>query len=122
MPSSGVPKKVTQEHLVTLGFKSNNHRPIRPILRFIGFLDNDGAPLERYRQFRDTRKSGAVMAQALRDAYSEPLDLYPDAYRKDDEALLNFFRGKTDLGDRALSAAVATFKVLAERPTSALIL
>jgi len=115
IPTRGVPEKLTRAYLRTVGFKSTNHRNIIPVLKFLGFIDAATKPTDLYKHLRDRQKSRQVIAQALREAYAELYATYADAHRKDDEALRNFFRGKTTLGDRAISALVGTFKVLAAR-------
>jgi hypothetical protein len=71
IPKMGVPPKINSNTLSTLGFKSTNDRPIVPILRFVDFIDSNGTPNQNYRDFRDSKKAGAIMASALRKAYSE---------------------------------------------------
>lgn len=41
-------------------------------------------------------------------------ETYPDAYRKDDEALRNFFTSRTSVGEATVALIVRTFKVLCE--------
>ncbi len=115
IPTRGVPRKLTTAYLPTVGFKSTNHRQILAVLRFIGFIDATGVPTDPYRRFRNKAQSGAVMAHALREAYGDLYKTYPDAHQKDDEALRNFFAAETGLGERAVSAVVATFKALAAK-------
>jgi hypothetical protein len=112
IPKIGIPQKVNTTTLPTLGFKSNNDRPIAGIFRFIDFIDGNGAPTQRYRDFRITTKSKIVMADALKKAYSELFDLYPDAWEKDDLTLRNFFAPTTNAGEQVLNQIVATFKSL----------
>lgn len=112
IPTRGLPDKLTCAHLSTVGFKSKNHRKIVRVFEFLGFIDASGTPTDSYKQLRDRHKSRQVLAQAVHQAYAELYKTYPDAHRKDDEALRDFFRGKTPLGDRAISALVGTFKVL----------
>jgi hypothetical protein len=52
------------------------------------------------------------MAQALREAYPTLFQTFPDAFRKDDEALRNYFSTHTDVGAKAVSYMVRTFKSL----------
>ncbi len=47
----------------------------------------------------------------MRKAYADLFSLYPDAHKKDDEALRNFFRSKTTAGARMQQQMVKTFKV-----------
>ena len=64
--TAGVPERVTFEFLKTLGFKSSNDRPIIGVLKGIGFLDQNGAPTDSYRAFRDPHQGPKVLARAVR--------------------------------------------------------
>jgi len=91
IPKIGVPDKINTETLPRLGYKSSNDRPIIKILRFIDFIDTNGVPNQNYLNFRNASKHKIVMANAIRKAYSDLFKMYPDAYKKDDETLKNFF-------------------------------
>jgi len=112
--SAGVPQKITTKYLPSVGFGSNNDRRIIPVLKFINFLDGSGIPTDEYRQFRNKEKAGGVMAKSLKAAYKNLFDTFPDAYRKDTEALRNYFSTHTDAGKQVVDKTVATFKVLCE--------
>lgn len=83
----GVPEKVTIAYLASLGFKSANDRPIIAALKLLGFADGSGVPTETWQRYRPRETAGAVLAQAIRTTYSELFSIYPDAERKDNEAL-----------------------------------
>jgi hypothetical protein len=51
------PDKFTTEHLKSIGFGSSNDRGIIPVLKDLGFLAGDGAPLPRYHAYRDRSRS-----------------------------------------------------------------
>ncbi|MCH8813533.1 MAG: DUF5343 domain-containing protein [Chloroflexi bacterium] len=110
--SGGVPDKLTRKYLESVGFKSKNDRKIIPILRFIGFLDPSGVPTEPWKAYRDKTQARMVLAQAIRGAYSGLFGTYPDADRKDTEALRNYFSGQTSLAAGAVTQVVGTFKTL----------
>ncbi len=110
----GIPDKLTRTKLEALGYKSKNDRPIIAILKALDFLGSDGVPTDIWRQYRDKSKSKTIMAQAVRKYYADLFKLYPNAYQKDTEALTNFFRSHTSVGDQALSQMVKTFQALAE--------
>lgn len=112
IPKIGLPNKLTQEHLVKLGYKSSNDRSIITILKFVGFLQSDGSPTEQYKQFRNTEMSGVVMARCLRSSYNDLFSTFPNANEKDDEALINFMRSTSKAKQDTLAYAVRTFKVL----------
>lgn len=98
----GVPEKITTGSLPQLGFKSSNHKPLVPILMFLGFLDSSNKPTIRYEDFRIEEKSKSVMAEALREAYSELFILYPDAYNRSEQTLRDFFASKTKAGEQVI--------------------
>lgn len=112
IPKMGVPDTINTNTLPKLGYKSTNDRPIVKILRFIEFIDTNGVPTQNYKNFRDTSKARIVMANALRKAYSELFKLYPNAHKKDDESLKNFFRPTTKAGEQVVERMVDTFKTL----------
>jgi hypothetical protein len=110
----GVPEKVTIAYLASLGFKSTNDRPIIPALKLLGFVDGSGVPTETWQRYRPKETAGAVLAEAIRSAYSELFGIYPDAERKDNEALRNYFSTQTKVGESTLNLIVRTFKTLCE--------
>ena len=114
IPTTGVPDKVTTIHLEKIGFKSKNDRRMVSILKDLGFISEGGAPTDTWKAYRNRGNSRAIMAQAMRTAYADLYKTYPDAQRKDNEALRNFFGSHSDGGERILQAIVQTFKALAE--------
>jgi len=112
IPKIGIPAKINTSTLPTLGFKSTNDRPIASILQFIDFIDSNGVPNQNYKDFRDSSKARTVMASAIRKAYSELFDLYPDAYEKDNQSLKDFFAPTTEAGEQVIQRTVDTFKTL----------
>jgi len=65
------PDRFSIKFLEGLGFASSNDRLLIGILKDIGFLNADGAPQERYFQFLDKSISSKVLAEGIRDAYSD---------------------------------------------------
>ena len=65
------PDKFTQQHLKDIGFASSTFRAIIPLLKTIGFLSDEGVPTNRYHAFRNRAEAPIVMAEALREAYSD---------------------------------------------------
>ena len=114
IPSAGVPDKVTARHLESVGFKSTNDRAIIGILKFIGFLSSSGNPTELWRAYRNKSQSQKVLAAALRKAYSTLFTTYPDANRKDNEALRNFFSSHTSVSESTMNLMVRTFKTMSD--------
>lgn len=110
----GVPEKVTIAYLASLGFKSTNDRPILSTMKFLDFVDGSGGPTETWQRYRPKETAGAVLAEAIRTAYSELFSMYPDAERKDNEALRNYFSTHTKVGEATLNLILRTFKALCD--------
>jgi hypothetical protein len=56
----------------TLGLKSVGDRPLIPLLKSLGFLDQSGKPTAQYHLLKNKSTSGRAIAEAVRSAY-EPL-------------------------------------------------
>lgn len=109
---AGVPAKVDTGYLKSVGFKSGNDSYLVPILKSIGFLSSGGVPENRWRSYKDRKRAPAVLAEGVKQCYSNLFAVYPDAYRKDDEAIRNWVRSQTDFDEVKVGYAVATFKTL----------
>jgi hypothetical protein len=109
---TSVPGKITLKWLEALGYTSKGDRRFVGMLKQLGFLDSNGAPTETYRAYRDTGKSGAVMASALKSSYPDLFKVYHNAHQQDAEALGNFFRTNSGSGGSTVRAMVDTFKAL----------
>jgi hypothetical protein len=112
--SAGVPAKYTHEFIKQLGFTSSNDRSIIPVLKGLRFLDDNSTPTDRYRRFRDPTLSGAVMAEALRDAYSDLFTVHEQAQDQSSAALTGAFKRITGKGDSVAKKMASTFKALSE--------
>jgi hypothetical protein len=108
----GKPTKVDLAHLQTLGLTSSNDRPLVPLAKALGFVNPDGSPSDRWSEYRDKERAKAVLAKGIKEAYPEFFATYPDAHRKDNEAIRNIVKAKTDLGQSAADLVVRTFKTL----------
>lgn len=112
---TGVPTKLTTRHLESVGFRSKNDRRLPAVMKAINFLDTGSVPTENWREYKDGSKSGRILAGELKSTYSDLFSIYPDAYRKDDEALYNYFASKTGLAKNTVEKIVKTFKVLCDK-------
>jgi len=110
--SASIPSKVSQNYLLSAGYKSKNDWPLINIMKFIGFLDSSGAPTSVWQDYRAKARATAVLAKAIQTSYVDLFAMYPDAFRKDDEALRNYFTSKTNVGKSTVNYIVLTFKNL----------
>lgn len=65
------PERFSLKFLENLGFTSTNDRLFIGILKELGFLNADGVPQQRYFDFMDRSQSRHVVADGIRDAYSD---------------------------------------------------
>jgi hypothetical protein len=65
------PTRFTLKFLEQLEFKSTNDRLYIGILKALKFLDEASVPQERYFRFIDQTQSKLVLAEAIKDAYSD---------------------------------------------------
>ena len=110
--SLGVPTMVNENWLKTIGYKSSNDRSMPKTLEFIGFVDSSKKPTDKWMQFRDRSKSGAVLAGSIRASYSELFQVYPDAHQRSDDELKDFFSPRSSGGEQVVTRTANTFKVL----------
>lgn len=110
----GVPPKVNNAYLPTIGFKSSNDRYLVGVCKSLGFIDTAGKPTDRWKDFKDEAKAPIVMADAVKTAYADLFGTYPDAQNTDDEKLQNYFASKSGVATSVAKYMVQTFKNLCE--------
>jgi len=101
--------KINAEWLGILGFKGGNDWYITKVLKYIGFIDSSGMATNLWREYKDPTRSRAALAQGIRQGYKNLFATYPDAHRKDKEALYAFFSSKTGLAKKTVDLMVTTF-------------
>lgn len=112
--NAGVPERFTHEFLKQLGFASSNDRSVIPVMKSLRFLDENGAPTSRYRDFRDPSMAGGVMAEALRDAYGDLFKIHENANALPGPQLKGAFLRLSEKGDSVAEKLTATFRALAK--------
>ncbi|MGZ2259096.1 DUF5343 domain-containing protein [Roseobacter sp. A03A-229] len=112
--SGQAPEKFTQRFLETLGFKSAADRLIIGVLKQLDFLDSEGKPKDRYFRFLDQSQSEIVLAEAIRDAYSDLFTIRRDAQSFSNTEVIN--KAKTlsqgQMSDSVLKKFALTFSAL----------
>jgi len=69
--SAQAPQKFTTKFLEQLEFKSTNDRLFIGILKALKFIDQASIPQERYFKFLDQTQSKQVLAEAIKESYSD---------------------------------------------------
>ncbi len=110
------PPKFTQTFLEGLGFKSKSDRLIINVLKALGLLTPSGEPTQRYYDYLDPAQSGRVLADAMRDAYSDVFQLKRDAQTMSRTELKGKLKTLTQgqYSDAVLSKMALTFDALAK--------
>ena len=65
------PEKFTRQFLRDLDFKSSNWHAVIALLKGLGFLSSDGVPTQQYMDLLDKTRWKKVLAEAVKDAYSD---------------------------------------------------
>jgi hypothetical protein len=110
------PKQFTTRFLEGLGFKSSSDRLFIGVLKALGFLDDGGAPRQRYFEYLDQGQSQRVLAEAMRDAYADLYQLNNKAHdltRADVKGKLKTLT-QGQYTDAVLDKMVSTFFALAK--------
>src|ERR1035438_4276344 len=69
--SAKAPERFNNTFLSELGFSSSNDRLFIGLVKSLGFVDDAGAPQQRYYDFLDQSQSKQVLAQAVTEAYED---------------------------------------------------
>lgn len=108
------PETFSTRFLEQLGFKSKGDRLIIGVLKDLGFLDEKGVPRDRYYKFLDQNHSGAVLAEGIKEAWSDLFAININAH----QLSKNDFAGKLrtlsqgQLSDRVIDCHYMTFSAL----------
>jgi len=108
------PTSFTLDFLKDLGFASTNDRAFIKMLKFIGFLDQNGKPLDPYRKYLDHKQAKHVLAEQLRIAYDDLFIANKNAQSMQQSDLKGWFRSKTGTGDAVAEKIASTFRTFAD--------
>ncbi|MBV8828004.1 MAG: DUF5343 domain-containing protein [Acidobacteriaceae bacterium] len=103
------PERFSNQLLKDWGFTSTNDRAFIPLLKALGFLSADGKPTQRYNDYRDHSRSRHIMAQALRDAYSDIFLIKENPTNGDRDAIEGKFKSFHNASDNVASLMARRF-------------
>ncbi|HWQ59518.1 MAG TPA: DUF5343 domain-containing protein, partial [Candidatus Fimivivens sp.] len=109
---AGVPDKFTYAFLNSIGFKSTNDRSIVAVLKALGFLDDNGAPTQFYRDYKNPVQARIVLGRQLRAAYSDIFLSNEKADTLGVEKLKGVFASVSGKSDSVAQKMAGTFKAL----------
>ena len=115
--SAKAPERFTYQFLSYLGFKSSNDRLFSSVLKGLGFLDENGVPLQRYFDFLDQTVSGRILAEAVEEAYEDLFQLRIDAYNLSTDEVKGKLKSLTQgqKSDSVINNMATTFSALCEQ-------
>lgn len=108
------PEKFTVQYLKDLGFTSSNYRAIIPLLKALGFLTPEGAPTNRYLEYRNTARSRRVMGEAVREAYGDLFTIKANPTEDDFDLIEGKFRSAHNATANTAKLMASTFYSLLE--------
>ncbi len=79
--SAAKTQKLSYDFLKKLGFTSTNDRAIIPLLKRLGFINDEGAPTEYYDRLKDKTTHPFVLGERIRDFYSDLFSINTDIHK-----------------------------------------
>lgn len=108
------PQKFTVKFLQSIGFSSTNDRGIIPLLKKLGFINEDGTTTEKYKDLRDTTRYRFVLGQQIRELYSNLYIINTDIHNSSEEEIKGAMSRVTGKDETAVNRYYATFKTLTD--------
>lgn len=112
------PARFTLKFLEGLGYSSSSSdRLIINVLKALGFLSDTGEPLQRYHEFLDKSQGKHVIAEGIRQAYSDLFQVNSNAQTMSRADIKNKMKtlSQGQHGDSVLDKMAMKFKALADR-------
>ncbi|SEQ39814.1 hypothetical protein SAMN05428969_2917 [Devosia sp. YR412] len=108
------PDKFTIKFLESLDFKSTTDRLIIGVLKSIGFLGPEGQPTDRYFRFLDQTQSAAVLAEGIREGYSDLFQVNKNAQNLTQAEVVNKLKtlGQGQFSESVLEKMALTYSSL----------
>lgn len=111
--SAKIPDKFTHEFLQqTIGLKGTNDRPLIPLLRALGYLDQSGTPTTKYGELKNATTAKASLASAIRRAYAPLFDADESAHKLPADRLKGLVAQVAGTDETMTARIVATFNAL----------
>ena len=113
------PDKFTVKFLEQLGFKSTNDRSIIGVLKGLNFIDEAGAPKQRYYEYLDETQYKVILGQAIQDAYADLFKVNSKANELAQTEVKNKLKTLTQgsKGEAVLAKMAMTFTTLCKHAT-----
>lgn len=111
--SAAKPERFTRETLQMWGFAASNDRAMVGILKELGFLNESNVPTQHYDRLRDPNDAPYVLAERMRDAYSEIFAIDDNIANAPESEIKGAMSRVTGKEDETIKRYYSTFKTLA---------
>ena len=113
--SAKIPEKFNHSFLqTTIGLKGSNDRPLIPLLRTMGFIDQSGTPTADYRLLKSKISAKRAIADAVRRSYSPLFEADEHANALNAERLKGLIAQVAGTDDDMTKRIYATFNALSK--------
>lgn len=106
------PERFTQEFLLQLGFSSTNDRAFIPLMKKLGFLNDNGNPTTLYDNLKDKTVAAKFLAKQIKELYSELFAIDTEIYRASDEDIKGAISRTSGKDEAGVNRIFNTFKTL----------
>tara|TARA_B110000879_G_C11154608_1_gene506247 strand:+ start:902 stop:1555 length:654 start_codon:yes stop_codon:yes gene_type:complete len=116
--TASVPEKFSQDFVSTkLAMKGGTARAIIPFIKKMGLVSPDGAPTERYAEFRNSAYTEHALAQCMREVYATLFEMNEYVYELDNNKLKGLILQATgaEPSSAAVQKTLSTFNALKKR-------
>lgn len=107
------PERFSRDTLSKWGFTASNDRAMVSVLKELGFLTENGTPTEYYDRLRDTSDWRYVLAERLRELYSDLFATDTNIQVAPETEIRGAISRITGKDDESVKRYYATFKTLA---------
>lgn len=108
------PEQFTQQLLKDFGYGTSSHRAFIPLLKSLGFLSEEGIPTARYHEYRNESIAPQILAEALREVYSDIFVINEYPSDQDRQLIIGKFKSAHNISDRLAGLMTKTFYSLLE--------
>ncbi len=110
--SAAKPAKFTNELFKQMGFSSSNDRAIIPLLKKLGFLQEDGTPTEYYDRLKDNTDWQFVLGERINELYKDIYSINTEIHTAKDDEIKGAISRITGKDETSVGRYLATFKTL----------
>jgi hypothetical protein len=111
--SAKVPPKFTHAFLgQTIGLKGTNDRPLIPLLRTLGYLDQSGTPTSKYAELKNPAIAKSSIGHAIRAAYAPLFAADENAHQLTGEKLKGLISQVAGTDEDMTARIASTFNAL----------